>query len=243
VPDKERERFYLAALRACGVSLPNGDPLEPDPPDFLLDPTGKRLGIEMTVFYYPPVPGKPPQQEVQSLRDRIMALAERSYSGSGGPALYVNAVFNDQFRLRKAEMSRVADALVTAISAIDVPPSIEDGRRTVPVYLLPREIPHVSILGSVDGIDRLWQAGSGGWVAPITPEHVQREVERKASIIRNVGGCAELWLVIVHDPFSGAAAAELTTAAQYHVYSTQFDRLLWLEPHAPRAIELRHRRA
>ena len=76
----------------------------------------------------------------------------------------------------------------------------------LPRNLLPPEIAYVSAHGSVDGVDRLWQADDGEWVAPITPAHIEREIRRKektACLARMK--CNELWLVIAHDLMRGAA--------------------------------------
>lgn len=91
MPDKKRERYYLSRLRACVPDLPAGDPIEPEPPDFVLIKDGHRLGIELTTFYLPPEPGKRPHQERQSLKERIVAEAAALHSQAGGPALYVRS--------------------------------------------------------------------------------------------------------------------------------------------------------
>ena len=45
MPDKNRERYYLEALRAALPDLPAGEPLEAEPPDFILQGSGGTLGI------------------------------------------------------------------------------------------------------------------------------------------------------------------------------------------------------
>jgi hypothetical protein len=76
-------------------------------------------------------------------------------------------------------------------------------------------------------------------VADITSEHVRALVQRKArtaSLARS--RCDELWLVMVNNPFSRAAPAEITTESLSASYEASFDRLIWLLPHVPRAHTL-----
>jgi hypothetical protein len=50
--------------------------------------------------------------------------------------------------------------------------------------------------------------------------------------------CDRLWLVIVNDDVSGAAPAEPLRDTLETTYVGPFDRLLWLTPHVPHAIDL-----
>jgi hypothetical protein len=69
--------------------------------------------------------------------------------------------------------------------------------------------------------------------------HIQSEIDRKrrkAPLSRRK--CDRLWLVIVQDIATEAHACELSEAGQLGPYQHPFDRLLWLDPHAPSAVDL-----
>ena len=103
-----------------------------------------------------------------------------------------------------------------------------------------REYDYFYVHGSIDGVDRLWSADAGGWVAQITPSQVASVVEAKArgeKLARSQ--CDVLWLVIVNDDFSGAAPAEISDEALGASYQGPFDRLIWLVPYSRRATDLR----
>ena len=88
-------------------------------------------------------------------------------------------------------------------------------------------------------VRRLWQCGPGSWVAPVTVSHIQNEIERKQRkepLARRQ--CDRLWLVIVQDMAAETHACELSDAGRLGPYRHPFDRLLWLEPHAPLAADL-----
>jgi hypothetical protein len=126
-----------------------------------------------------------------------------------------------------------------AILAQNPPRSIQDPTVEIPRSQLPREVAHVRLNGSIDGEDRLWSVSDGGWIARITQADLQREIDRKRRIIATAREkCDTLWLVIVHNLTRGAPS-ELSPAVPAAVHRYDFDRVLWLESHVPRVIELR----
>jgi len=237
VPDKKRERYYLSRLRECMPDLPTDNPSEPEPPDFMFN---NRLGIEMTNFYLPPKLGKPPHQEWQSLKNRIVTEAERLHAEAGGRALYVHVIFHERERLKKNDIRSYAKELANAILAYPVPQRYTEPSVKIPWEHKPKWAGNILVQGSIDGCDKLWQADAGGWVAEITNEHISDVIRRKsyrAPLARTE--CDKLWLVIVNDNFSLAAQAEISADALIASYEGPFDRIIWFLPHVPRAIDLR----
>jgi hypothetical protein len=238
MPNKERERFYLQQLRSCSIGLPDGETHDSESPDFLVF-ANETLGVEFTEFHLPAGAGERPYQEVQSLEEQVVDIAEDAHTSAGGPALYVHVIFGRDGRLAKRTVRQVGETLADALLSFPVPRSIRDGGVDIPRTLLPAEIARVRVHGSVDGVDRLWQCGYGSWVAPVTVSHIQSEIDRKrrkAPLSRRK--CDRLWLVIVQDIATEAHACELSEAGQLGPYQHPFDRLLWLDPHAPSAVDL-----
>jgi hypothetical protein len=93
----------------------------------------------------------------------------------------------------------------------------------------------VIVYGSVDGVDKLWEADDAdGWITPVTPQMVQAELDRKSgSLERGRAKCDEIWLVIVRDLAAGGAPYELSREAASAHYKGAFDRLYLLDPHGP----------
>jgi hypothetical protein len=238
MPNKERERFYLQQLRSCSIGLPDGETQDSESPDFLIF-ANETLGVEFTEFHLPAGPDERPYQEVQSLQEQVVDIAEDAHASAGGPALYVHVIFGRHGWLAKRSVHQIGETLAGVLLSFPVPRSIHDSSVDMPRRLLPPEIAHVRVHGSVDGVDRLWQCGYGSWVAPITVPHIQTEIDRKrrkAPVARRK--CDWLWLVVVQDLGTEAHACELTAAAQLGPYQHPFDRLLWLEPHAPSAVDV-----
>lgn len=242
MPDKKREQYHLTCLRKCISELPSDDPQSPDPPDFVFTmPGGHRLGIELTTFHLLPEPGKRPHQEQQSLKDRIVDVAEKLHAQSGGPALYVHVIFHERHPLAKKDTQPFARELADAILRHPVPLHYTEPHVKLPYEHKPKWAAVVSVSGSVDGSDKLWQADAGGWVAQIASEDVSKVIKNKATRERLARThCDELWLVIVNDVFNRRAAqAEISADARERLYEGPFDRLIWLLPHVPRIIDLK----
>src|SRR5688572_19912402 len=123
MPDKRRERHYLDLLRRAEPQIPRGPALEPEPPDFLLEGAGQRLGIELTSFHLPPPPGERPHQERQSLKDHIVNRAQSIHEEAGGPALYVGIYFNESKPLTKKDIVPLARAIAESVLRAPMPRS------------------------------------------------------------------------------------------------------------------------
>lgn len=242
MPDRIRERFYLDALRRALVDVPSGEPFESESPDFLFVTSGHRLGIEMTTFHLPPAARERPRKEQRSLSDQIVQIAERLHHEAGGPALYVSVVFHEHPALSKKDTQPLARALADAVLKYRVPRAFNEPPVEIPWENLPERIASIHVRASIDGVDKLWHAVAFGWVAQINYHHVAEVVRKKA--LKEPAArsrCDELWLVIASDNFSGAAPAEISNEALGASYEAPFDRVIWLLPHAPRAIDLRLR--
>jgi hypothetical protein len=190
MPNKQREGFYLQQLRSCSIGLPDGETHESESPDFLIF-ANKTFGVEFTEFYLPAGAGERPYQEVQSLQEQVVDIAENAYASAGGPALYVHVIFGRHGRLTKGTVRQIGETLADVLLSFPVPRSIKEGGGDISRTLLPAEIAQVRVHGSVDGVDRLWQCGYGSWVAPVTMSHKTKSTgssERSPSLEKSATG-------------------------------------------------------
>jgi hypothetical protein len=239
MPNKQQERFYLDALRQAMPNLAVGQATPSETPDFLLSSHGRTIGIEFTLIHLPPSAGERPHQETQALKDRIVARAAKLHDDANGPALYVTVFFRPRAALNKGLVDQAAQGIARAVSSV-AGSAVAHGVNEEPRWqTLPQEVVHISIQRSINGIDKLWHADAGGWVAEILPEHIREVVATKVRMHSAARQrCDELWLVIVNDVFSRAAQAELGASITQAVFEHPFDRLLVLVPHALRVIAL-----
>jgi hypothetical protein len=149
-------------------------------------------------------------------------------------------MFTGHDRISKKDVQGFSRELADAVLNCPAPRHFSEPVVEIPWDRLPKWAAYIRIQGSINGVDKLWHADAGGWVAEITSEHVAEVVKAKARrepLARKE--CDELWLVIVNDNFSKAAQAEISVEAIGATYDGPFDRLVWLVPQTPRAIGLR----
>ena len=239
VPDKLREEYYLRKLREAFPEIPDVPAIRSESPDFILENNSHKIGIEITVFHPPPPQGQPSNQEIVSLRRRVIDMAERFHADGGGPALYLHAIFSKNLRFNKSRVCSIAQELAQVVLQSPVPHSFIEGPYLIESTQLPREIAKVWLHASISGTDKLWQSSIVGWVVSIIPEQISLVIQNKTRLIDLYRkSCDKVWLVIVHDLFSGASQCELTDACAATSYDNIFDKVLWLEPHIPRVLEL-----
>ncbi|HBP90898.1 MAG TPA: hypothetical protein DD706_24805 [Nitrospiraceae bacterium] len=237
--NKHLERWYIEQLRRAVPDFPRGTVQSDESPDFLVQSDRRRIGIEVTVFYWPALEGKRPHQEEQALKDRVVAVADKVHAEAGGPGLYVTVFFARPIFVTKRNVRERGEAIARAVLETVPPFSLNEPAVRVPWDRLPPGVTDITIRASVDGRDRLWSADAGGWVASVEPTHIQPVLERKTLMASHaLMKCQELWLIIVNDEFSRGAPVELAKESGQVVYDHPFDRLFWLEPHRQRAWEL-----
>ena len=115
----------------------------------------------------------------------------------------MSVFFQPRTALTKGAVEPTARGIAQAVSA--VPVGTVDRTADVKVHwqALPPGIAHISIRRSIDGVDKLWHADAGGWVAQIGPEDVRAVLFTKNRMHAAARQrCDELWLVIVNDVFS-----------------------------------------
>lgn len=240
MPNKWRERWYVEQMKVAFADFPHGEVRSGESPDFIVNSDSGDIGIEVTVIHLPPLSGQRLHQELQALKDQVVARASQIHADSGGPALYVSVYFRDPVSITMQQVQDLAKCLAAAVGDALVPTSFDEPAVTLPWSRLPQGVAEVSIHASINGSDQLWQADAGGWVAPVGKKDVEAVIQRKA-MMANVARskCTEVWLAIVNDAFSNAAPAELAAEAVRGRYEHPFHRLLWVEPHIPRVRELR----
>jgi hypothetical protein len=236
MPNKERERLYLAALQDLIPDIPSDEPESPEPPDFIFRRAAGALGIELTVFHLPPTPGERSHQQQRAMESHVVAEAERIHREAGGRAQYVWVAFSNNARLNRRSMNSLSRE-IARLTHLD---TSLDSTYDVPVDELPEGVTYIRVEPSIDGRDRLWYPDHAGWVASVLPEHIEDVIARKArTVIASRRHADELWLVIVDDVFSGAAPARLSDQAVAAQYNHPFDRLIWFDAPARRLTDLR----
>lgn len=229
MPNPDLEAFHLDYfLRAVQLTA-DAVPERSEAPDFTLKLAGRKVGIEHTQFFLPPPAGEKPQQQIEALQNLAVEQARRIFRQAGGPALYVYPVFNDARAPRsKTEAYALAPRLAAVVAKNRWPE--ERQARTFETWRDLPELHGYTVMRSVDGVDELWNGGSGGMVAEIKPHHVEACLDSKATKhCEYLQRTDEVWLLIVNDGFRGGAPCELGDEAATARYIFPFERVFWLE--------------
>lgn len=234
MPNRDLELFHLTRfLDVFGLEL-DAAPVHSDSPDFLVELNGRHIGIEHTQFFLPPEPGDSPQQQLDALQELAVEQAQRLFHAAGGPALYVSVQFDHgRTPSSKAQAYDLGKRLASVVRRNGWPASPEEA-----TFEPWRDLPEVcaySVMNSVDGVDELWQGGSGGWVAPVGTPHVEAVLAAKgARYQRYAERAADHWLLIVNDPFRGGTPCQISEGAATARYTFPFDRAFWFQyPYGP----------
>ena len=124
---KRRERFFLDRfLEHQGISPTCIQKL--DPPDFLIEVEGRKVGIEVTELFirsskseaHPRPAEDPLLQKVESNTDRIVSEARRIYFDAGNPPVLSTIIFSDRITLDKKKGDQIAKLIASQIQSMSL---------------------------------------------------------------------------------------------------------------------------
>jgi hypothetical protein len=191
---KQRERFFLDRfLDDQGISPTCIQPL--DPPDFLIDLEGRKVGIEVTELFirrnksgaHPKPEAVPLLQATEKFINQIVSKAWKIYFDAGNPPVMSTIWFSDPITLDKKKGDRIAELIAHQIQSMSLQNS-----RAVTWRSSEDENEEPSLSESVSFIrtDRVpelrfarWTVARPGLVAPLTPKRLQEVIDEKANKI------------------------------------------------------------
>jgi len=188
---KQHERFLLDRfLELQGISPTSIKPL--DPPDFLIDIEGRKVGVEVTELFIRSNKRKalsrtgeePPLQAVESITNQIVSKAWEIYFDAGNPFVLSTIWFSDQITLDKKKGDQIAELIAHQIQSMSLQNSEAVAWRSSE-----DESEERSLSESVDMIHThkvpelrfaWWTVARPGLVAPLTPKRLQEVIYKKA---------------------------------------------------------------
>jgi hypothetical protein len=110
---KETELFYLEKFKENFPSFPKGIIFPDERPDFLVKAPSEIIGIEITGFYRETSSStRPPLQQRESVRHKIITLAKSIYDNRGLLPVFVSVHFDLNFHCRKFDIQPIAERLI-----------------------------------------------------------------------------------------------------------------------------------
>ncbi|MDD4963837.1 MAG: hypothetical protein PHI11_07970 [Gallionella sp.] len=238
MPDKKKERWYLEQLKASWGDFPSGEVQETERPDFLIKNHLRTHGFEITEFVKSPSTGESHHQKSNALRQQIVERALLNHREQRGKRLLIDVEFDDDVRLRNADVKPLAIQLASAVAARDFP------EKDLPGW---SEIVDVSGLKGILAVcgdywrgNEDWNVSGGGWVKECTISDLQDVITKKAirySAYRTK--CETVALVIAFE-VSNNPSIEFPKQALEHRYDSPFDQTLLLFANTPQTVVLRN---
>jgi hypothetical protein len=219
--NKELELFYLEKFKENFPDFPKGKIDSDESPDFLVEAPNEIVGIEITSFYRQTSSStRPPLQQRQSIRHKIIALAKSYYDQKGLPPVFAGVHFDLNFHCRKSEIQPIAKRLVGLAEQSLLDPTPEKIWRRDDIQL--------------SGIDLLsfkkckaesyWDAPLGSFVPTTSPQQIQNIFDEKNALCNEYRKkCDNIWLLIVMNRFDPASFSLISEITLENKYSHSFD--------------------
>lgn len=208
---KQHERFLLDRfLELQGISPASIEPL--DPPDFLIDLEGRKVGIEVTELFirsnkseaHPQPEEEPLLQAAESITNLIVSKARKIYFDAGNPPVLSTIWFSDRITLDKKKGDQIAELIAHQIQTMSLQNSQAVAWRSSEDENEERYLSESVAIIHTYRVPELrfarWTVARPGLVATLTPKHLQEVIDKKAKKINSYKKVAEeIWLLIVVD--------------------------------------------
>ncbi len=208
---KQHERFLLDRfLEHEGISPASIEPL--DPPDFLIDFEGRKVGIEVTELFirsnkseaHSQPEEEPLLQVAESITNLIVSKARKIYFDADNPPVLSTIWFSDRITLDKKKGDQIAQLIAHQIQTMSPQTSQAVAWRSSEDENEERSLSEwVAIIHTCRVPDlrfARWTVARPGLVATLTPKHLQEVIDKKAKKINDYKTVAEeIWLLIVAD--------------------------------------------
>jgi hypothetical protein len=245
---KRQEETYLRRFRENFAGFPEGTILPNEHPDFLVETSWGRVGIELTEYHISePDEGRgSPTRAREGTEDEVLRRAAEQYRSKGLPPVVVNVLWHTNQALDRHRLPELATGLADLVQEHLPEPnqSVTINERRHPASRsLPEEVASLHVIRR-DSISKgSWTPVRAAFVPTITPSDLRRTVRSKeAKVLSYRQHCREVWLLIVARGFEPSTYGDLGPEVENHVFETSFDRVFFLHHFDGTVTELRVRR-
>lgn len=237
---RNRERFLMDHFIRV-AELPVRVVGSPDPPDFVVQFEGRKVGVELTDIYQDSLVGVPSLQARESISESIVAMARNVYEGDADARpVNVQLVFSPGHELRSVRRDEAAQQVAAFVAKHPVGVfqaatfRIEqfDGE-------LPESIAYVRVFGVPTREMSHWSVASAGWAASLTASMLEERIRAKAKLLpRYREVVKENWLVLVCEGKGPSQFFDSASIETLEGVSSPFDRTYFYEHFMQRVVRL-----
>ena len=203
-------------------AFPNGKIVPDESPDFLIQSPNEIVGIEITGFYRQTSSGtKPPLQQRQSVKRKIITLAKSSYDQKGLPPVFVGVHFALNFHCRKSEVQPISEKLVNLAEKSLSNSETEKIWRRDDIRLNGVDLLSVKKMNLAKSY---WSAPLASFVPTASSQQIQNILDDKDALCDEYRKkCDKIWLVVVMNRFDPASFSLISETTLGNEYSHSFD--------------------
>ncbi|HTV39551.1 MAG TPA: hypothetical protein VMF08_03175 [Candidatus Sulfotelmatobacter sp.] len=220
--NKAGELFYLEQFKRNHPGFPEGDVCPEECPDFLVKAENKTVGIEVTQYFRDGADGsKPPLQQREAIRERVLDEARQVAGQCLLPGAYVFVHFDFNFYCVRSEVRTTAGKLVQLVGV-----ALQASQKEIFLRRGEIEIKGVDaiFIKPIEGKNCIWRAPLASFVPTVTAEKIQSILSGKNARCDDYRSkCDEIWLIIVMDRFRASSFSLLPPLVMDHAYSHKFD--------------------
>jgi hypothetical protein len=239
---KELERYFLEVFKKLLPDFPEGEIVQGESPDFLIDTINERVGIEISrIFQEQSESGSFLHKEEENVRN-IINKACAFYEKQDLHPLYVNITFNRLRSKQKDRLNQLAQEIAEFVSTHTPPTNnpnlIWNSKQNHSI--LPDEINCIAI-GRFDSLRKnLWVPTEAGFIPENIVTHLQERTDNKNKKIKSYHlKCGKCWLLLVAESARISSSFTPSEMTKTNEYFSLFERTFYIDVALENYFELK----
>ena len=231
---KRQEETYLRRFRENFADFPEGTILPNEHPDFLVEASRGRVGVELTEYHVrEPSEGRgSPTRAREGTEDEVLRKAAEQYRSNGLSPVVVNVLWHPHQALGRRRISKLATDLADLVQE-----NLPEPNQSVTIRerhqragrSLPQEVASLTIIRRESIAKGSWTSVRSAFVPTIEPPELQEILRNKESKVPSYRRhCREAWLLIVARGFEPSTFGDLGPEVENHRFASGFDRAFFL---------------
>jgi hypothetical protein len=234
---KLRERHLLDRFLAV-AEIEARSVVDAEAPDFVLEHSGHRIGVELTELFRPANGGAIPPRAQETLTNRIVSAAKTVYESTGSAPVHVTVAFFEGVDVRSIRRDTVAERLARLVREL-LPESgthtnwrndYEDQDLDPVAFVSAIRVPDQSMAN--------WSVARAGWRASLPENLISDAIHVKNKKLPSYrSDLEEVWLVLAIEGSRPSQFFELSSLPYLGLLVSHFDRTYLFSSFAARVLQ------
>jgi hypothetical protein len=231
---KRQEEIYLRRFRENFLGFPEGEILPNEHPDFLVETSWGRVGVELTE-YHVQESGKSRGSQMraqEATEDKVLRRADEQYRTKGLPLVAVQVTWHPHEAFGRRRTAELAADLADLVREHLPEPnhSVTIRRLRHPAgWSLPEEVASLYILRWQSISKSSWTPMRAAFVPTIVPPDLQEILRKKEAKVPSYRRhCREVWLLVVARGLEPSTFGGVGQEVEGHQFESGFDRIFLL---------------